>query len=41
MQRVQMTWDRMKKGDDVNIALKNTQFGEFIEQPCDCQLPPS
>ena len=24
MQRIQITWDRMKKRDDVNIAMKGT-----------------
>jgi len=30
MQRVQMTWYRMKKRDDVNIAMKNPQFEELM-----------
>jgi len=30
MQRVQITWYRMKKGDDVNIAMKTPQFGELM-----------
>jgi len=30
MQRVQMTWYRMKKGDDVNILMKNPQFEELM-----------
>jgi len=32
MQRVQMTWYRMKKVDDVNIAMKNPHFVEYIDQ---------
>jgi len=30
MQRVQMTWYRMKKGVHVNMAMKNPQFGELM-----------
>jgi hypothetical protein len=38
MQRVQINWDR-KKGNDVNKVRREPQFGEFIDQPRDCQLP--
>jgi len=30
MQRVQITWYRMKKGVHVNMAMKTPQFGELM-----------
>jgi hypothetical protein len=34
-----MTWDRMKKRDDINTVIKAQKFCEFIEEQFDCQLP--